>query len=447
MRQSEPLPPLPTAPIVRILRPFQAFAENEAAGGGLLLICTLGALVWANSPWSPLYEALWHTDLTVSLAGKSLSHDLHHWVNDLLMAVFFFVVGLEIKRELLVGELSSLRHAALPIAGALGGVIVPAIFYAVLNPRGPSSAGWGIPMATDIAFALGVMTLLGDRIPSGLKIFLTALAIVDDIAAVVVIALFYTDHIAWEQLGAAAICLALLILLGLLGARQPLIFAIGGLILWIFVLNSGVHATIVGVALAMAVPSRTPLNFGDFLVRSRAVLNHAEREVDATGMLLTSEDQQAALQGLEDACEKVQPPLHRLEHALHPWVTFFIMPVFALANAGVVLHGNLTELATHTVTLGVFTGLLFGKPVGILLASWAAVRLNIASLPAGVRWSHIHGAGWLGGIGFTMSLFVATLAFADDAAMLTMAKVGVLAASACAAFVGSTALVRSAKTS
>ena len=283
-------------------------------------------------------------------------------------------------------------------------------------------------MATDIAFALGVLTLLGDRIPSGLKVFLTALAIVDDIAAVIVIALFYTDRIAWEQLLAAGICLSVLILLGLLGARQPLIFATGGLILWLFVLNSGVHATIAGVALALAVPSRTPLNFSN-----------------ATGTLMTSEDQQAALQALEEACEKVQPPLHRLEHALHPWVTFFIMPVFALANAGVVLHVDLTELATHTVTLGVFTGLLFGKPVGILLASWLAVRVNIASLPTGVRWSHIHGAGWLGGIGFTMSLFVATLAFNDDAAMLTTAKLGVLAASACAALVGSTALVRSAE--
>jgi Na+:H+ antiporter, NhaA family len=440
------LPRIPAPRIERILHPFQAFAENKTAGGILLLACTAAALVWANSPWAASYGALWHTDLTISLAGRTLSHDLHFWVNDLLMAVFFFVVGLEIKRELLVGELSSVRHATLPIAAALGGVVVPALFYAKLNGGGPGAAGWGIPMATDIAFALGVLTLLGNRIPLGLKVFLTALAIVDDIAAVMVIAVFYTAQIDWGALAGAGGVLAILILLGRLGARNPLTYVIGGGLLWLFVLASGVHATIAGVALAFTVPSRTPLDFGQFLARSRAVLDCAEEYGSTPGSLITNERQQAAVHALEDTCEKVQPPLHRMEHALHPWVTFFIMPVFALANAGVALSGDLSELLRQPVTLGVILGLFFGKPIGILLASALVVRTGAASLPSGVTWQHVHGAAWLAGIGFTMSLFVAGLAFADQA-LLTMSKVGILAASVCAGCVGSFVLLRVPQTS
>ena len=437
------LGPFPATPMIRILRPFQAFAENKTAGGILLLLCTAAALIWANSPWAHTYQAIWHTNLTVSLADRSLSHDLHFWVNDLLMAVFFFVVGLEIKRELWVGELSSVRQATLPIAAAAGGVVVPALLYTLLNAGGPGAPGWGIPMATDIAFALGVMTLLGDRVPLGLKVFLTALAIVDDIAAVLVIAVFYTAQIDWGALVAAALCMSLLMLLGRLGARSPLTYAAGGLVLWGFVLASGVHATIAGVALAFAIPSRTPLDFRQFVQRSRAVLDHAEQAADAEGSLITNEEQQAAVHGLEQACERVQPPLHRMEHELHPWVTFFIMPVFALANAGVALTGDLAAMFSGPITLGVILGLLIGKPVGITLASWLAVRSGAASLPAGVTMAHIHAAGWLGGIGFTMSLFVAGLAFTDEA-RLTMAKLGILTASLCAAVIGSILLLRCA---
>jgi Na+:H+ antiporter, NhaA family len=430
---------IPSPPIFRIIRPFQAFAENKTSGGILLLLCTVAALAWANSPWSESYAALWHTNFTVSFGRRTLSHDLHFWVNDLLMVIFFFAVGLEIKREVLVGELASVRQAALPILAAVGGVVVPALIYSLLNARGPGAPGWGVPMATDIAFALGVMALLGTRVPIGLKVFLTALAIVDDIAAVLVIAVFYTAEVSLVAVGAATACLAVLFILARLGARQPLTYILGGMVLWLAVVASGIHATIAGVALAMVIPSRTTLDSRQFLARSRRTLDHFES--NAEGNLMTNEEQQAAIHALEEACEKVQPPLHRIEHALHPWVTFFIMPVFALANAGVALSGDFKETLVQPITLGVILGLLLGKPIGITLAAWVAVRTGVASLPSGVTWSHIHGAGWLGGIGFTMSLFIASLAFADEL-LLTMAKLGILTASLFAALIGSFLLVR-----
>jgi NhaA family Na+:H+ antiporter len=285
------------------------------------------------------------------------------------------------------------------------------------------------------------MAILGDRVPVGLKIFLTALAIVDDIAAVLVIAVFYTTDISREALGAAGVILAVLIAMGQMGARKPLTFALGGIALWLAVLASGIHATIAGVALAMAVPSRTRLDPRPFLEGSRRTLDVFEEASGEKGTILNSEEQQAAVHALEQACEDVQPPLHRMEHELHPWVTFAIMPIFALANAGVSLTGNIAEALTHPITLGVILGLVIGKPLGIMLASWLAVRAGIASLPAGVTWAHVHGAGWLGGIGFTMSLFIASLAFADEA-LLTAAKLGILAASVCAATVGSLLLLK-----
>lgn len=429
-------------PIVTLVRPFQEFAARETSGGILLLACTLLALVWANSPWAHHYTALWHTPLTVGLGNFNLSKELHFWVNDALMAVFFFVVGLEIKRELLAGELASPRQAALPILAALGGVVVPAFLYSALNASGDGARGWGIPMATDIAFAIGVMALLGDRVPIGLKVFLTALAIVDDIAAVLVIAVFYTANLAWGALGVAAFCLLLALAANRLGVRHPLPYALIGAVLWITVLQSGVHATIAGVLLAFMIPSRTAINQRDFLCHGRAVLDHFERASQTEPMNILSDiEQQTAVEALEDACEKVQPPLHRLEHGLHPWVTFLIMPLFALANAGVSFSGDLGKMVAQPITLGVVFGLLLGKPIGVTLASWLAVRVGVASLPENVSWKHIHGAGWLAGIGFTMSLFMTGLAFADDA-HLTEAKVGILIASVSAGVVGSLILVR-----
>jgi NhaA family Na+:H+ antiporter len=434
-------------PIVTFMRPFQEFAARETSGGIVLLICAVVALVWANSPWAPLYTALWHTKFTVGFGSLSLSNELHFLVNDALMAVFFFVVGLEIKREILAGELASPRQAALPILAAFGGVVVPALLYALLNADGPGAQGWGVPMATDIAFVIGVMALLGDRVPLGLKVFLTALAIADDIAAVLVIAVFYTANLAWGALGASALCLALALAANRLGLRHPLPYAVIGAVLWVTVLQSGIHATIAGVLLAFMIPSRTAVNHLEFLRHGRAVLDHFERTLEVEPRTTQSDvDLQASVEALEDSCEKVQPPLHRLEDALHPWVTFLIMPLFALANAGVVLTGDLRDAVTQPVTLGVVLGLVLGKPIGVTLAAWLAVRSGLASLPENVTWKHVHGAGWLAGIGFTMSLFMAGLAFTDDA-HLSEAKLGILIASLCAGIIGSVILMRIPKES
>ena len=415
-------------PIERVLRPFREFAHLESSGGLLLLATTALALLWANSPWAASYDALWHTKVTVGAEGFGLSLDLHHWINDGLMALFFFVVGLEIKRELLVGELASVRRAALPVAAAVGGMVLPALVYTAFNAGTVGAGGWGIPMATDIAFALGVLALLGRRAPLALKVFLTALAVVDDLGAVLVIALFYTPAVSWPALGTAAVCLAAAVIVNRMGVRHLLPYALIGVALWLAVLASGVHATVAGVLLAMTIPVQYRIDAWGFLAKGRAYLDEFEAASHHSPTAPNSEHQQAALRALEEACEQVETPLQRLEHALHPWVAFLIMPVFALANAGVTLGDGLGAAVIHPVALGVTAGLVLGKQAGVLLATWLAVRSGLASLPSGVTWRHIYGAGWLAGIGFTMSLFVSDLAF-DDEALLQTAKVGILAAS------------------
>ncbi len=429
-------------PLVNLLRPFQRFAGREAAGGILLLACSVAALVWANSPWAEFYSRIWHIPLTIGFGVFNLNYDLHFWIDDGLMAIFFFLVGLEIKRELLAGELASPRRAALPLLAAAGGVAVPALLYFAINSGGPGAGGWGIAMATDIAFAIGVMALLGARVPLGLKVFLTALAIVDDIAAVLVIAVFYTAHLAWGPLAGAVCCLLLALAANRLGVRHPLPYALIGAVLWFTVLQSGVHATIAGVLLAFMIPSGKVLDQTAFLKEGRAVLDHFEAASQTEPFhFLADIEQQSAIEALRVACEKMQPPLHRLEHALHPWVTFVIMPLFALANAGVsVPGGDLVKLVVQPITLGVIIGLVLGKPLGVTLAARLAVRLRQASLPANVTWQHIHGAGGLAGIGFTMSLFMAGLSFSDDT-QLTEAKLGILIASLCAGLIGSIVLL------
>ncbi len=432
-----------TRPIERLIRPFQEFAAREASGGVLLLLSTLTALLWVNSPWASSYFALWHTTVTIGAGGSGLSHNLHFWVNDGLMSLFFFVVGLEIKRELLLGELASLRQAALPIVAAIGGIAVPALLYSALNWSGAGASGWGVPMATDIAFVMGVMALLGRRVPMSLKVFLMALAIVDDIAAVAVIALFYTAHIAWGALGMAAICVAALLVANRLAVRHPLPYALLGLGLWAAILQSGIHATIAGVLLAMSIPCRTELNSDQFLQRSRTILDRLERIIHSKTLLMR-EKQQAAIQTLERSVEQVQSPLLRWEHGLHPWVTFLVMPLFALANAGIVFHGSVSASLLQPIPLGVVLGLFLGKPIGITFASWLAVRLRLGTLPDGISWRQLHAASWLGGIGFTMSIFVAGLAFSDEAA-LNMAKLGIFAASLLAGIAGSILLLGKAR--
>ncbi len=432
-------------PFVAFLTPFQRFAGREASGGVLLLACSILALAWANSPWAGIYSALLHTPVTVGFGRFILSHDLHFWINDGLMAVFFFVVGLEIKRELLAGELASPRQAALPLVAAMGGVAVPALLYFAINSGGPGAAGWCIAMATDIAFAIGVMALLGERAPLGLKVFLTALAIVDDIAAVVVIALFYTANLAWGPLAAAVCCLLAAIAANRAGVRHPLPYALIGAVLWIAVMLSGVHATIAGVLLALTIPSRKAINQKAFLKEGRAVLDHFEIASQTEPLdILADIEQQTAIEALENACEKMQPPLQRLEHALHPWVTFAIMPLFALANAGVPLSGEFGKLVAQPITLGVIIGLMLGKPLGVTMAAWLAVRLRWASSAAGenVSWKHIHGAfaGLRGSEPTMLSLWQGS----RSRAILSSRRrsFGILTASLCAGVIGSIVLVR-----
>lgn len=430
------VPTTPLTPIERVLSPFARFAKTESAGGIVLIAATLVAIVWANSPWGGAYERLWETPVTVGFGAQALTYSLHHWINDGLMAVFFFLVGLEIKREFLVGELASLKRAALPIAAALGGMVVPAILYAALNMGRAGEAGWGIPMATDIAFALGVLALLGPRIPLSLKVFLAALAIVDDLGAVLVIAVFYTDVIQWGALQLGFVLLAGLAVANRMQVRSPIVYTLVGLVVWVAFLKSGVHATVAGVLLAMTIPARTRIDTAEFLERGRRILDYFDLSGEEGKGVLTNKRQQGAVQEMENACEAAQAPLQRIEHELHDWVAFFIIPVFALANAGVHLGGNLGGAFGDPVTLGIILGLVVGKPIGITLFAWLSVRTGLADLPASVTWRAVRGVSLLGGIGFTMSLFIAGLAFPGAPQLNEDAKIGIFVASLVAGIAG-----------
>jgi NhaA family Na+:H+ antiporter len=394
----------------RLARPVFEFIELETAGALTLIVAAAVALAWANSPWSDLYRRVWRTELTLSLAGFALQGSLANGINDGLMAVFFLLVGLEIKRELFVGRLSSIRNAALPAAAALGGMIVPALVYAAFNATdGNAARGWGVPMATDIAFSLGVLGLLGaHRVPVALKVFLTALAIIDDLGSVLIIAIFYRAHLSWPALAVTAATFALLLVFNRLGVRRLAPYGAIGLVLWLAVLKSGVHPTVAGVLLALTVPLRGNVASPGTLPR------------------------------LESAsCGQTQTPLHRLERSLHPWVSFFILPLFALANAGLATHGPdfLVQLASP-VSLGTIAGLFLGKPAGILGACWLATRLGLAAPPASANWRQLHAVACLGGIGFTMSLFISNLAFPGHPELGEQAKAGIMAGSLASAITG-----------
>ncbi len=417
-------------PIEAIKSPFVRFVRMEAAGGILLLVSTFAALVWANSPWEQNYHLIWRTRVDIGFGRFFLSETRHEWINDGLMAVFFFMVGLEIKREVLIGELSSLKQAAFPLIAALGGTIVPALIYISLNHTGIAQRGWGIPMATDIAFALGVLALLGDRVPVSLKVFVTALAIVDDIIAVLVIAIFYTAEIHLLSLAAGLAGVALSFGLNLLGVRKPAIYAFLGICVWAAVLKSGVHATVAGVLFAFTIPAHTYIDRAHFVKQGRWLLDRFEAARH------DSFEEHAAIHTLETQCELVQSPLHRIEHSLQPWVSFFVMPVFAFSNAGVHILGNVRAAVTNLVSLGVALGLFVGKPIGISLFAWFAAKAKLATQPSAVSWGQIFGASWLCGIGFTMSLFIAGLAFGEGS-LLDLSKIGTLAASVAAATCGS----------
>jgi NhaA family Na+:H+ antiporter len=415
---------------------FQRFFRTETVGGLVLLAFGLAALTIANSPLSEAYEHLLETPLTLGVVQHELSLSLHEWINDGLMAVFFLLVGVEIKRELLAGELSSARQAMLPIACAIGGMVVPAAIYLIFNFGGLGWHGWGIPMATDIAFALGTLNLVAPQAPIGAKVLLTALAIVDDIGAVLVIAFFYSEAIVWSALWGAALTLLVLIGFNRIGVRRLWPYLLGGAVLWYFVHESGVHATIAGVALAFTIPTHTRINAAEFSREARSLLDRFDRKETGDLQVLTSNGQQESLFALERASEGVAAPILRLEHALHNFSAFVVMPLFAFANAGVRIELSMQHAE---IGLGILAGLIIGKPVGIVTGALVAVKTGIARLPQAVNWRSLLGYAFLAGIGFTMSLFVAMLAFADTA-LVDAAKRAIIVGSLFAGVAGAVIL-------
>ncbi len=421
----------------KILTPFEEFIHRQTTSSLLLMATATIALVMANTGWSELYFHFIHTPIGFNFGSYGIEKSLQHWVNDGLMALFFFVVGLELKREILVGELASPRNAMLPIMAAIGGMTVPGLFYYTINPGGDASMGWGIPMATDIAFAIGALALLANRVPKTLITFLVALAIVDDLGAVVVIALFYTEQIVFQALVFAGVVLVVLVAMNLSGIRQPVPYFLLGLLMWVFLLKSGVHATLAGVLTAFTIPAKPkydPCRFSDKvkqLMVSFDASHHPDKDI------MTNEELRAVVQTLENGVHKVETPLQRLEHSMHMPVAFLVIPVFAFINAGIPLNfSEMGETLMHPVTLGVLTGLVLGKFIGIVGMCWLTLKLGMGQLPAGTKFSQIAGVSLLAGIGFTMSIFIAELGFVGQAENLLMAKTGILVASAVAGIVG-----------
>jgi NhaA family Na+:H+ antiporter len=422
------------APLKFIWRPFQAFARLEAFSGILLLACAMVALSWANSRWGAEYHHFKEFPLGLSLGGIPMIVPLEKLVNDGLMALFFLLVGLEIKREMLAGGLASARKALFPAVAALGGMLVPAAIYLLINQGGPAADGWGIPMATDIAFALGVLQLLGKRVPLSLKVFLVALAILDDIGAILVIALFYTSQLSYPSLFLAGAFLAGLVFLNRTGNRHSLLYLLGGLFLWIALFHSGVHATLAGVALAFCIPTKTRLTDEEFLPEANHILRRFRAAQERIHPGVLNDERVGAIHALESVCEDVEPMTQRVESRLHPWVSYGILPLFALVNAGVELSLPTLHMLGQPLGVGILLGLCLGKPIGIVLFTRLAVWLRLASLPPGTNWIQVAGAGILAGIGFTMSIFIAHLGL--DAALLDGAKLAVLCASLASGIVG-----------
>lgn len=420
---------------------FNQFLHNESIGGVLLLICAIISIVCANVPSLGFLHELWHKEAGITIGDFSLVMKIEHWINDGLMAIFFFVVGLEIKREMLVGELSSFRHAALPIFAAVGGMIVPALIYSLFNNGTPSANGWGIPMATDIAFALGILSLLGKRVPVGLKVFLTALAIVDDLGAIVVLAIFYPTHaLHFDMLLYATIVVVFLMIMNRNKVRNVLLYIIPGIVLWWLVLQSGIHATIAGVILAMTIPSRTVINEVKFSVRIKYLLSKFKDVSNSEIEVLANPAQQHIIHQMDRHIQEINPLMHKFEAALHPWTTFLIMPLFALANSGVEITWRLFTSPVPAVATGIFFGLLLGKPIGIFLFSLLSVKLKIAELPQGTKWKQVWALGMIAGIGFTMSIFIDSLAF-KDIDLINLGKATILLTSTLAAILGLIAMI------
>ncbi len=421
----------------KILTPFEEFIHRQTTSGLLLMAMAVLALILANGPLSEIYQHAVHTDISIGVGDWALKMTLHHWINDGLMALFFFVVGLELKRELLVGELAKPRNAALPIAAAVGGMVVPALIYFAINPAGDAAIGWGIPMATDIAFAIGALALLAGRVPKTLITFLVALAIVDDLGAVIVIAVFYTESIALTPLAIAGGLFTVLMAFNLVGIRKTLPYFIVAVLLWYALLQSGVHATLAGILGALSVPATPKYDPERFSGQVRELMLRFDASHEPGKSIMTNDKLRAVVQTLENGVHSVEAPLQRLEHVWHMPVAYLVIPIFALANAGIPLtFGSLGETLAHPVMLGVSLGLVLGKFIGITGASWLVLKLGIAVLPKNTRFIQIAGVSLLAGIGFTMSIFVAQLGFAHNEELLLMAKTGILAASILTGVVG-----------
>jgi NhaA family Na+:H+ antiporter len=414
----------------RVLTPFEEFIHRQTTSGLLLMGMAVLALVLANGPLASTYEDVLHMLVSFNFGNWALEMSLHHWINDGLMALFFFVVGLELKRELLVGELANPRNAVMPIAAAIGGMAVPALIYFAINPQGDAAAGWGIPMATDIAFAIGILALLASRVPKTLITFLVAVAIVDDLGAVMVIAVFYTDTIALGPLAATGGLFALLMVFNLGGIRNSVPYFIVAVVMWYALQQSGVHATLAGIMGALSVPATPKYDPARFSAKVRELMNRFDASHQPGKSIMTNVELRAVVQTLENGVHSVEAPLQRLEHFWHMPVAYLVIPIFALANAGIPLtFGSLSETLTHPVLLGVALGLVLGKFIGITGASWLVLKLGVAELPKGTRHTQIAGVSLLAGIGFTMSFFVAQLGFEGREDLLLIAKTGILGAS------------------
>jgi len=420
---------------------FDRFVHSEVSGSMVLLACTIVALAWANSPWAESYFDLVNTYVGVSWGDTVFRMSLGHWIADGLMAIFFFVVGLEIKRELVIGQLSTFRQAVLPVGAAVGGAVVPALIYAAFNATGDGASGWGVPMATDIAFALGILSLFGKRAPIGLKVFLTALAIADDLLAVLVIALFYSADISFAALAAAGFFMLMIVAMGRLGVRRTSIYLLFALGAWAGVFASGVHATVAGVLIAMLVPVRANIDPGEFLARSRRRLQELEDTELTRESPVQRREQMKALDDMYLAVEDMRPAGIAIEHDLHPIQSFLILPLFALFKAGVPLDADAVGMLSGPVSIGIIAGLFVGKQIGITAAAWAAIKSGYAELPEGVTWPQLWGAACLGGVGFTMAIFIAELAFTSEA-LIGEAKLAILVASLASGIFGFLVLQR-----
>lgn len=413
------------------------FVREESLAGIILVLVTIIALIWANSKYYDLYQYIWYElKAGFTFGNFKIETSLHHWINDGLMALFFFAIGLEIKREVLAGELSTLKKASLPIFAAIGGMVVPAIIYSFVNYGDPEYIkGWGIPMATDIAFALGLLSLLGNRVNINLKIFLTALAIADDLGAILIIAVFYTETIDLMELVYAGFFLSVLFVANRAGVRRTTFYAVVGLLgVWSSFLYSGVHATIAGVLIAMTIPVRPKIRENDFIAGLTRLLDRFKKEKPNDSTLLT-EKQSELITDICKLSDDSHTPLQKLEHALHPIVAYFILPVFAISNAGIHVEANIFSLVFHPISIGIIAGLLLGKFIGIALFSRLAVAFKWAVLPQDVNWRQIYGVGFLAGIGFTMSIFITDLAFISDE-FAQIAKVGIIVDAVLAAIIG-----------